>query len=221
MIFICNILCNPYLILSFQYEEPFKTLIMNEILFYITKYGMYAVYLIVTFLILKYLFGELLKSYHSNWNTLIDDFSFSTQEFYKLLQIELVTKGVNRIKFDKVSLREGNMFSFKRTYLRATWKEYQYDICAAPFGKGFFISWWLLYKNSLWKILIAKIPFVGKWLARSLYPVTYYSVDTASMFMTYAQSAVLKVIKDITDEKGVRALTEAERKPILNDIFKR
>ena len=39
------------------------------------------------------------------------------------------------------------------------------------------------------------------------------------MFMSYAQSSVLKVIEDITNEKGVRALTEAERKPVLNNIF--
>ena len=113
------------------------------------------------------------------------------------------------------------MFSSKRRYIRVKWKEYQYDICAAPFGNGFFISWWLLYKNSIGKWLISKIPFVGGWLARILYPITYYKVDTASMFMTYAQSSVLKVLDDITNNKGVRALTESERKPVLNDIFKR
>ena len=74
-------------------------------------------------------------------------------------------------------------------------------------------------KRSLGKILISKIPFVGGWLARKLYPVTYYRIDTASMFMSYAQSSVLKVIEDITNDKGVRALTEAERKPVLNNIF--
>ncbi len=41
------------------------------------------------------------------------------------------------------------------------------------------------------------------------------------MFMSYAQTSVLKVIDDITNDKGVRALTEAERKPILNNIFVR
>ena len=194
---------------------------MNEFLFYLTRYGTYLIQGLVAFLILKSIFSATFKSHHSKWNTLIDNFNFSTQEFYKLLKEELQNQGIKRIEIEQVSLKEGNAFSSRRSYLRATWKEYQYDICAAPFGKGFFISWWLLYKNSIGQLIISKIPFVGGWLARKLYPVTYYKIDTASMFMTYAQAAVLKVIDDITKSQGVRALSEQERKPTLQDIFKR
>lgn len=194
---------------------------MNEILFYITHYGIYFLQGLVAFLIIKSIFSASFKSHHSKWNTLIDNFNFSTQEFYKLLKEELQNQGIKRIEIEQVSLKEGNVFSSRRSYLRATWKEYQYDICAAPFGKGFFISWWLLYKNSIAQLIISKIPFVGGWFARKLYPVTYYKIDTASMFMTYAQAAVLKVVDDITKSQGVRALSEQERKPTLQDIFKR
>jgi len=194
---------------------------MNEILFYITRYGMYLLYGLIAFLILKSIFSASLKSYHSRWNTLIDNFNFSTKEFYKLLKEELENQGIKRIRMEQVSLKEGNALSSRRTYLRITWKDYQYDICGAPFGNGFFISWWLLYKNSVGQILISKIPFVGGWLARKLYPVTYYKIDTASMFMSYAQAAVLKVIDDITKSQGIRSLSEQERKPTLQDIFKR
>ena len=96
--------------------------------------------------------------------------------------------------------------------MQVIWKNYEYSIYGAKFGHGFFISWWLLYKNSIWKILISRIPVIGDWLAQKLYPVTYYRIDTASMFMTYAQRSVLKVIDDITKEKGSRALTESERR---------
>ena len=78
-----------------------------------------------------------------------------------------------------------------------------------------------MIKDSLLKLLISKIPFVGKWLGEIWFPVTYYRVDSASMFMSYAQASVLKVIEDITNGQGTRALTETERKPILNDVFKR
>lgn len=175
---------------------------------------------IILFIISKF-FGKNLEKLHSHWNTLIDDFNFSSEEFYKRLQSELQSQGINNISIEKVSLKEGNALSSKRIYLRVLWKSYQYDICGAPFGNGFFISWWLLYKQSQAELLIAKIPFIGLWLARKLYPATYYSIDTASMFMTYANASVQKVIKEITEEKGVRALSESEQKPILNDIFKR
>lgn len=192
---------------------------MNEILFYLTRYGMYLIYAIFAFLILKFIFSKTLKNHHSNWNTLIDNLDFSSKEFYSLLKTELESHGITKIKISEVYLNEGGIMSSSRIYLRATWKDYQYDICGAKFGDGFFVSWWLLYKDSIGKILISKIPFIGSWLAQKLYPVTYYRIDTASMFMSYAQSSVLKVIQDITNNKGLRALTEAERKPVLNNIF--
>jgi hypothetical protein len=40
------------------------------------------------------------------------------------------------------------------------------------------------------------------------------------MLMTYCHKSALKVIDDITDDKGVR-LSQADRKPILNEIFMR
>lgn len=176
---------------------------------------------IIIFLIIKYFITELLKNYHSNWNTLIDNFDYSPKEFYAKLKIELESHGVKNIHIVEKFIKEGGVMSHSRIYLRATWKDYQYDICGCKFGNSFFISWWLFYKDTIGKIIVSKIPFVGRWIAEKLYPVTYYRIDTASIFMSYAQASVLKVIDDITNDKGVRALSEAERKPILNDIFKR
>lgn len=194
---------------------------MNEFFYYLTYYGTTVFKLLVLFLIFKFIFGATFKNYHSSWNTLIDGFKFSTIEFYDLLEEELKSNGIDNIRTSTVSLNEGNALSSKRLYLRVEWRDFQYDICGAPFGNGFFISWWLLYKNSLGQILISKIPFIGTWLVSKLYPETYYKIDTASMFMSYAQASVLKVIDKITNEKGVRALSETERKPILKNIFKR
>mgnify|MGYP000489423118 CR=1 FL=1 len=192
---------------------------MNEILYYLTQFGTYAIAIIFIIILMQFIFGKKLKTYHSRWNTLIDNFEYSPKEFYARLKTELESHGVTKISIRETTHKEGGMMSHYRLYLRATWKDYQYDICGAKFGHGFFVSWWLLYKDSIEKILISKIPFVGGWLARKLYPVTYYRIDTASMFMSYAQSSVLKVIEDITNDKGIRALTKAEKKPVLNNIF--
>jgi hypothetical protein len=40
-------------------------------------------------------------------------------------------------------------------------------------------------------------------------------MDTALMFQESVHNAVLEVVDCITAAKGIRALTEAERKPIL------
>jgi len=157
----------------------------------------------------------------AHWNTLIDEFQFSTKEFYTLLEKELKSHGVEQIDIYEKSISEGNALSTKRLYLRVTWKNYTYDCCCAPFGNGTFISWWMFSERKDIEGLIAKIPFIGGFLVNFFFPTTYYKIDSASMFRTYAQASVLKVIDEITKDKGVRSLSESERKPILQDIFKR
>ncbi|MFY0630011.1 MAG: hypothetical protein JXR05_06490 [Flavobacteriaceae bacterium] len=175
---------------------------------------------IIGILILIWVFKKRTKDSHSHWNTLLDNFSYSTEEFYELLKKELNSHGIKGMEMSNKNLCEDGMCLTKRRYLRVSWKDYEYFICAAPFGNGFFVSWSLIYNDSPLKTFIAKIPFVGQWIADKLFHITFYKRDTASMFMTYAQQSVLKVIDDVTKEKGVR-LSEQDRKPILNDIFSR
>ena len=127
---------------------------------------------------------------------------------------------IKGLTFKKVSLKTGNIVSSKRLYMRVKWQDYHYDLCFAPFGDGCFVSWWLIFEVSSEEEFISRIPFIGEWLRRSFFRLTYYKIDSASMFMTYAQRSVLAVIDEITKEMGVR-LTEDQRKPILNNIFSR
>jgi hypothetical protein len=151
---------------------------------------------------------------------LLDNFKYSTKEFYKLLTEELESHGIHKIKIQEKYISTGGKLSVKRLYLRVKWKNYTYDCCLAPFGNGTFISWWMFTEKTGFELLISKIPFAGNYLVKVFFPVTYYSLDTASMFRSYAQASVLKVIDDITKEKGIR-IAEADKKPILNDVFKR
>lgn len=192
---------------------------MRDLTNFMSQYWQYIVYFVLSIIILRAMLRALSKNYHSRWSILIENFSFSSQEFYSLLKEELQAHSIEGIDTKFVSLKEGNAFSSSRIYLRVTWKDYDYDICGAPFGDGFFISWWLLYKIPVWQKVVIKIPFIGGWLGKTLFPVTYYKIDTASMFMTFAQSKVLEVIKTITKDSGFRGLTESERKPILQDIL--
>nr|WP_321237456.1 hypothetical protein [uncultured Psychroserpens sp.] len=194
---------------------------MNTFLVYVGDFSTIFSFLIIVTIIITYLFGNHLKTYHSHWNTLLDNFEYSSKEFYSRLKVELESHGITNITIEEAFIKEGGALSYSRIYLRATWKQYEYNVCGAKFGKGFFISWWLMDLDSVAKRLISKIPFIGTWLNRQFFPVTFYTQDTASMFMTYAQNSVLKVIEEITNNKGVRSLSELERKPVLNSIFKR
>lgn len=160
------------------------------------------------------------EDYHSNWSQLLPGFKFSTKEFYERVQSEMLSHEIENIGFEEVSLRTGGVFSSERLYLRVRWKEYYYDLCFAPFGDGCFVSWWLIFETDMEEIFSSKIPFIGGWIVRAFYRKTYYKIDTASMFMTYAHHSVLVVIDEITKATGIR-LSEDERKPILRNIFDR
>ncbi len=181
---------------------------------------LYLFILLAVILVLA-LIGKPKNELYAHWNHLLDDFKYSTKDFYEKLTQELSSRGIENVKITDKSISEGGMFSSNRLYLRIKWKEYVYDCCCAPFGTGTFISWWLFAEQRKRESFLAKIPLIGNWLLKLFFPITYYRLDTASMFMTYAQSSVLKVIEEITQDKGVRALTEDERKPIMKDIFSR
>lgn len=176
--------------------------------------------LLVIALVLLFIIRKPREEFHSHWNHLLPNFKFSTREFYTLFKKELESHDIEAIKYNEVSLKTGNIGSAYRLYLRIKWRDYHYDLCLAPFGDGCFVSWWLIFDISPTEEFISKIPFVGSALQKIFYRQTFYKIDTASMFMTYAHQSVLKVIDDITKGSGIRIELE-DRKPKLNDIFKR
>jgi hypothetical protein len=178
-------------------------------------------YLILVIVIIAVIFSLNKRTHHSNWNTLIDNFKYSSKDFYKLLRAELWSHGIEDIKISGVNFKESHLFSSNRLYLEVKWKGIEYYVCAAPFGAGFFISWWMFSNKSSFQKIISGIPFIGSFLERNFFPDTFHVYDTSSMFMTYVQSSVLKVIDDITKEQGIKGLSELERKPVMQDLFRR
>ena len=176
----------------------------------------------------------------SNWNHLFEDMDQSTEDFYDRLEAALAKRNLPDAKYSRVQLAQGRLISGRRLYFRARRKIHTFDVCAAPFGNGFFVSWWLSEpKRWLLYVVIAILVLLGGGLmyqtlgteATVLYGFvaivvlilmlpreTYYTIDTRLMFQASVHAAVLEVLDEITKAKGVRALTEAERKPIMRDF---
>ena len=68
---------------------------------------------------------------------------------------------------------------------------------------------------------ICMLPIIGGLYERFFSPMTYYRIDTATMFRTAVEKAVMEVVDEITAASGVRALTELERKPTMRDFFRK
>ena len=76
----------------------------------------------------------------SYWCTLFDDCIYSSREFYALVEKNLEKRQVPDLLRDHIELHEGTIFSNRRLYLQMRRERIAAEICAAPFGNGFFIS---------------------------------------------------------------------------------
>jgi hypothetical protein len=155
----------------------------------------------------------------SHWNTLLQNFQTSTKSFYTEVEDAISKREIPDIRMKRIFLNEGGFASPKREYLRVARKEFVFAVCGAPYGTGFFVSWWLIEAPGCFTDLVTTVPVLGPLLRALLYPMTFYRVDTAMMFQTATHSAVLEVIDSITSAQGIKELSETDRKPVMREFF--
>jgi hypothetical protein len=78
-----------------------------------------------------------------HWHSLIEGFATSSLDFYELVKAGIARREIPDLKISQVEWKESGLGSGKRTYLRVSREGLNFDICAAPFGTGYFFSWWL------------------------------------------------------------------------------
>ena len=78
-----------------------------------------------------------------HWDHLIENFRASSQQFYSAFEKAVAARAVPELHLSRVEHKESGLASAKREYLRMQRGSHAFDICAAPFGSGFFVSWWL------------------------------------------------------------------------------
>jgi hypothetical protein len=109
----------------------------------------------------------------SNWHTLFEDFSTSTQDFYTAVEEAVARRNLPEIKISRVLFSERGIGSPDREYLRVRRYRVAFDICSAPYGDGHFFSWWLAKipaKYGLFKML-ALLLGIALVLGILIYPV--------------------------------------------------
>jgi len=140
---------------------------------------------------------------HSNWHHYFDNFSFSSDDFYSAVEETINEYKISNVSFSRVNFPEGGILSAHRQYLRISRKTYIFDICAAPFARGFFVSWWLGERQRWYH----NFRFHRIFFSRT----AYFQKDTEAMFTEGVSAAIFQAIDAITNTKGVRALSEHER----------
>src|SRR5687768_53770 len=98
-----------------------------------------------------------------HWHKAYDNFHTSSLEFYAALDTAIARRSIPSITTTRFDRGEAGVFSAKRTYCRITREDLIFDVCAAPFGTGFFFSWWLVLRRG-WPLLYALAVFLLNWL---------------------------------------------------------
>jgi hypothetical protein len=117
-----------------------------------------------------------------------------------------------------VTHKEGGSFSSKRIYLRVVRQGVTFDICGAPFGSGFFASWWLGDKpmgliKSVFSLFV-NVPVLGA-LVDGMFVMTYWKIDSMTMYQEQVHTAVMEVLDQLTESQGLQRLSEDQRKPTM------
>ena len=92
----------------------------------------------------------------NHWIAFLDGFNYSPQEFYAAVEKNLAARKVPSMDISRVEFSEGGALSDKRIYLRMIRERLAFDVCAAPFGTGYFFSCRSVYAPAvvtLWHVL--------------------------------------------------------------------
>ena len=104
-----------------------------------------------------------------------------------------------------VTLKEGGIFSSKRDYMRISRQRYHFFVCASPFGRSFFISWWLQEDANKVANAAAKVGMLGRVIAQRMESKTYYELDTEQMFTSSINAIIKMAIEKVKADKGYRS----------------
>lgn len=154
--------------------------------------------------------GLMKKTILSHWHYRFETPPFSSQEFYNGVKALLETKEMKHVGSTSVNYSQGGFLSPNREYLRIQYKEFVFDLCAAPFGTGYFVSWWLGEMGSPARDFLINLAVIGKFFNRR--EKTFFEHDTAIMFKETVSACVKETIEQLTASKGMRKLTDADWK---------
>lgn len=146
----------------------------------------------------------------SHWSHFFQSFAMSSNEFYGELEKTLQGHEMPNSSIQRTRHKEGGMLSAAREYLRIKHGDLVFDVCAAPFGKDFFISWWLYETTGAMRVIFKGTRF-GSFLQQRASKRTFYQIDEEDMFRSCVHECILEAVAKMTEGKGEWKLTDADK----------
>jgi len=99
----------------------------------------------------------------SHWCKLIENFNTDSEGFYTAVDAALERRKIHDALTRHIQWSEGGILSPNREYFRIEGSGFAIDICAAPFGTGFFFSSWLSRKRPQWVSMWMLLFLLATW----------------------------------------------------------
>ncbi|MFI5161939.1 MAG: hypothetical protein ACHQHN_11715 [Sphingobacteriales bacterium] len=141
---------------------------------------------------------------HAHNSQFFEDLQLSAKDFYSTLKKMIADYKYPEVACTEVTLKEGGIFSSRRDYLKISKERYHFYVCASPFGKSFFISWWLKEDANTSANVAQRFGLFGKAVAQRLESKTFYEIDTQKMFVSSINSIVKVAVAKVMSEHGIR-----------------
>lgn len=117
----------------------------------------------------------------SHWHKLIENFQTTATGFYDAVEKALLSRKLPDLRTSRVEWNEGGVLSPHREYLRVHGEHHCFDMCAAPFGNGYFFSSWVTAQKARLVVLFYLLFLVGAAVAwqvlRLLFEGIWHNMD--------------------------------------------
>jgi hypothetical protein len=133
-----------------------------------------------------------------------EDLQLSARAFYRAVQEMISEYQYDGVTCGVATLSESGMFSSRREYMRVSKGRYHFYVCASPFGRSFFVSWWLQEDAHTAANLASRIPWLGRAIAARMESKTYYELDTQLMFTSSINSILSSAVERLKVDRGFR-----------------
>ena len=174
-----------------------------SLLYSIFTNGYFYLSLLVLIIILAIATRNVLMNH---WHHTFDKTKFSTQEFYQNMEAALTERKIPFLKIRRVTHSLVPIFGTSREYLRVYRHENAFEVCAAPVGTGFYVSWWFFEKATFLRRVMLRIPILRWFMTKK----TYHDIDAEQVFQDLLHYCVLESIDVMTGENGA-TLPASER----------
>ncbi|WP_259068728.1 hypothetical protein HDF24_07430 [Mucilaginibacter sp. X4EP1] len=141
---------------------------------------------------------------HAHNSQHFEDLQLSSREFYEVLKNMILEYQYPDVICSPVTLKESGIFSSAREYLRISRGRHHYYVCASPFGRSFFISWWYQENAHTSANVARKFGLFGRAIAQRMESKTFYELDTELMFTTSITAIIQMVVDKVKADRGFR-----------------